>query len=86
MIDENKLHFSYCQLQEDGKMDNGASECDISIENGKIQSRKHSQRKSFKKLEQCYTTPRIGGDTVFDFHDHAYLYLGGVWTIEIPAQ
>ena len=41
VIDENKLHFSYCQLQEDGKMDNGASECDISIENGKIKLIEH---------------------------------------------
>jgi hypothetical protein len=36
-INMGKLLFSYCQLQIDGKTDNGQSECDITIsENGKI--------------------------------------------------
>ena len=34
-IEKNKLFFSYCQLQTDGKMDNGQSKCDIVIENQK---------------------------------------------------
>ncbi len=37
-----KSVFSYCQLQIDGKADNGQSECDISIgENGKIKLIEH---------------------------------------------
>jgi hypothetical protein len=36
-IHHNKLLFSYCQIQTDGKIDNGQSECEIAIgENGKI--------------------------------------------------
>ena len=36
-IDGNKLLFSYCQLQTDGKMDHGQSECEITIDaDGKI--------------------------------------------------
>ena len=40
-IDQNKLRFSYCQLQADGKLDNGSSECDMLIENGKIKLIEH---------------------------------------------
>lgn len=36
ILNQNKLSFSYCQLQTNGKMDNGQSECDILIENEKI--------------------------------------------------
>ena len=33
----DQLTFSFCQLQLDGKLDNGCSSCDLSInENGKI--------------------------------------------------
>lgn len=36
-LSENKLVFSYCQLQNDGKMDNGQSSCELTInENGKL--------------------------------------------------
>jgi len=36
-INNHRLSFSYCQLQTDGKMDNGQSECDITTgEDGKI--------------------------------------------------
>jgi hypothetical protein len=36
-VDNFKLSFSYCQLQNDGKIDNGHSECDITINReGKI--------------------------------------------------
>jgi len=34
-VDKDKLSFCYCQLQTNGKMDNGQSECDIVI--GEIQ-------------------------------------------------
>lgn len=40
-FNQNKLSFSYCQLQTNGKMDNGQSECDILIENGKIRLIEH---------------------------------------------
>jgi hypothetical protein len=40
-INQNKLLFSYCQLQTNGRMDNGQSECDILIENGKIKLIEH---------------------------------------------
>jgi hypothetical protein len=41
-IDEDKLVFSYCQIQIDGKMDNGQSECDITLgEDGKIKLIEH---------------------------------------------
>ncbi|MFI5162391.1 MAG: hypothetical protein ACHQHN_14015 [Sphingobacteriales bacterium] len=37
-IHHNRLSFSYCQVQADGKIDNGQSECEIRTgENGKIQ-------------------------------------------------
>ena len=36
-IENHRLIFSYCQLQEDGHIDNGQSICDLSInENGKL--------------------------------------------------
>ncbi len=36
-ISDNQLRFSYCQMQIDGKLDNGMSECEVSRdENGKI--------------------------------------------------
>lgn len=36
-LSKNKLVFSYCQLQDDGKMDNGQSECELIVgEDGKI--------------------------------------------------
>ena len=41
-LDGDKLLFSYCQLQNDGKMDNGQSECELSIgESGKIRLTEH---------------------------------------------
>ena len=41
-IDANKLLFSYCQLQVDGKIDNGQSECDIAFgDDGKIKLIEH---------------------------------------------
>lgn len=40
-LNQNKISFSYCQLQTDGKMDHGQSECDILIENGKIRLVEH---------------------------------------------
>jgi hypothetical protein len=40
-LDQNKLSFSYCQLQTNGKMDNGQSECDVLIENEKIRLVEH---------------------------------------------
>ena len=42
LIDNNKLCFSYCQLQENGKLDNGFSNCDLYLsENGKIRIMEH---------------------------------------------
>ena len=39
---ENKLVFSYCQIQMDGKLDNGVSRCEISKnEEGKITLTEH---------------------------------------------
>ena len=41
-LHNDKLLFSYCQLQNDGKMDNGQSECALSIGgNGKIRLTEH---------------------------------------------
>jgi len=40
-LNQNKLVFSYCQLQTNGRMDNGQSECDILIENNKIKLIEH---------------------------------------------
>jgi len=41
-VDNNRLAFSFCQLQVDGKIDNGQSECEIAMgENGKIQLIEH---------------------------------------------
>ncbi|MDX1940038.1 MAG: hypothetical protein SFU99_05765 [Saprospiraceae bacterium] len=40
-LHQDKLVFSYCQLQTDGKMDNGNSECDIFMQNGKIRLVEH---------------------------------------------
>lgn len=40
-LDQNKLFFSYCQLQTNGEMDHGQSECDILIENEKIRLVEH---------------------------------------------
>lgn len=40
-VHQNKLSFSYCQLQTNGKIDNGSSECEISVENGKIKLVEH---------------------------------------------
>jgi hypothetical protein len=37
-IHNNQLSFSYCQVQVDGKIDNGQSECELRLgENGKVQ-------------------------------------------------
>jgi hypothetical protein len=37
ILNENKLIFSYCQLQKDGNIDNGQSACELSMsENGKL--------------------------------------------------
>ena len=41
ILDQNKLSFSYCQLQTNGKMDNGQSECHILMENEKIRLVEH---------------------------------------------
>lgn len=39
---ENQLVFSYCQMQIDGKLDNGTSQCEVSKdENGKITLTEH---------------------------------------------
>ena len=39
---ENQLEFSYCQMQIDGKLDNGASKCDVSKDaNGTITLTEH---------------------------------------------
>src|SRR6185503_8946055 len=36
-MENDRLHFSYCQLQTDGTLDNGSSFCDLSINaEGKI--------------------------------------------------
>lgn len=35
VITQNKLKFSYCQLQTNGEIDNGQSECEIIIEDNK---------------------------------------------------
>jgi hypothetical protein len=41
-IAENQLVFSYCQMQLDGKLDNGASDCEVSIdEDGKVTLTEH---------------------------------------------
>ncbi len=40
-VKQNKLSFSYCQLQTNGVMDNGQSECDILIENEKLKLVEH---------------------------------------------
>ena len=31
VITQNKLNFCYCQIQENGEIDNGKSECEITI-------------------------------------------------------
>lgn len=41
ILDQSKLSFSYCQLQTNGKMDNGQSECDVLLENKKIRLVEH---------------------------------------------
>lgn len=39
---ENQLKFTYCQMQVDGTLDNGASQCEVSKnENGKITLTEH---------------------------------------------
>lgn len=39
---ENQLIFCYCQMQKDGKLDNGTSECEVSKdENGKVTLTEH---------------------------------------------
>lgn len=41
-INDNKLTFGYCQVQTNGKIDNGQSECDVLIdENNKIRLVEH---------------------------------------------
>jgi len=41
-MDNEKLNFSYCQLQADGKLDNGSSSCDLSLsDQGKIRLIEH---------------------------------------------
>ena len=37
------------------------------------------KRRPFKSFRQCQPAPHPGGIAVFDFHDHAYLHLGGVF-------
>ena len=41
LLTQNKLLFSYCQLQTNGKMDHGQSECEILIVNEKIRLVEH---------------------------------------------
>lgn len=44
---QNQLEFSYCQMQIDGKLDNGVSTCQLSKnENGKITLTEHFEWKS----------------------------------------
>ena len=44
---DNTLNFSYCQMQTDGKLDNGISVCELSKdENGKVQLTEHFEWKS----------------------------------------
>jgi len=44
---QNQLEFSYCQMQLDGKLDNGVSTCQLSKnENGKITLTEHFEWKS----------------------------------------
>ncbi len=44
---ENQLTFSYCQIQLDGKLDNGLSTCELSRnENGKVTLTEHFEWKS----------------------------------------
>jgi len=44
---QNQLEFSYCQMQIDGKLDNGVSICQLLInENGKITLTEHFEWKS----------------------------------------
>lgn len=44
---QNQLEFSYCQMQVDGKLDNGVSVCQLSKnENGKITLTEHFEWKS----------------------------------------
>ena len=41
-LENSKLSFSYCQLQEDGKLDSGLSYCDVSItDKGKMRMIEH---------------------------------------------
>lgn len=41
-VDNERLLFGFCQLQVDGKIDNGQSECEVTIgENGKIRLIEH---------------------------------------------
>lgn len=38
LMEKDNLKFSYCQLQDDGKLDNGQSDCEIIMsDDGKIQ-------------------------------------------------
>jgi hypothetical protein len=42
VMNQGKLSFSYCQLQTDGKIDNGQSECDVMMgEDGKLRLTEH---------------------------------------------
>lgn len=46
-MDNDRLNFSYCQLQTDGALDNGISVCELSIsEEGKIRLIEHFEWKS----------------------------------------
>ncbi len=57
-ISRNKLKFSYCQLHRDGKLDNGVSSCELSLnENGKIILTEHFEWK---------TRPGETGTNVFE--------------------
>lgn len=47
LSEENELQFSYCQMQLDGKLDNGLSTCQLSKnENGKLILTEHFEWKS----------------------------------------
>ena len=40
--DANRLTFSYCQLQTDGRLDHGHSQCEVAVsENGRIRITEH---------------------------------------------
>ena len=56
-LKENTLNFTYCQMQKDGTLDNGISQCEVSKDaNGKVQLTEHFEWKS---------RPGVKGKNVF---------------------